>query len=258
MSANEEPSHFVIEGCIERLASPDPEEREAAAGKLGFFGGEAASAIPKLKEALDDPVKEVRYTAGIALGAILEALSDSIEPAKSVLQTLGRLFDDDSEESRREVIAAIERLEDALGELPKRWPAIHSLSESILTNNENCETSLLDSAPHDLVTDDTMTTNTTELTAPNGFHRRALFAFNALATQEQAQVLDTLARISGMAQCDWPASCARKLPGEQSDYLIRVNDSLRVIIEARESGQLVVLDLVRHDTLRTFGALQDV
>jgi hypothetical protein len=103
-----------------------------------------------------------------------------------------------------------------------------------------------------------MTTSAEDLTTPDRFQRRALFAFRALAREEQAEVLATLGRISEAPPRDWTTSYAHRLAGEQPAYLIRVNDSLRVIVQVEESGQLVVHDLVRRDTLKTFGALQDV
>ncbi len=96
MGENDESADATIDELIELLSSPDQEDREMAAGKLGFFGSEAVRAIPDLKRALSDPVREVRYTAGIAVGAIVEAIAELVEPAKATLQIIGRIFEADS------------------------------------------------------------------------------------------------------------------------------------------------------------------
>ncbi len=92
--------------------------------------------------------------------------------------------------------------------------------------------------------------------AAQSFNRRALFTFNALPRVEQKQVLDTLASFLTKPQ-QWLASNACKFDRDQPTYLVGVNDTLRAIVEVRESRPPLVLDLVRHDTLATFGAFQD-
>jgi hypothetical protein len=250
-------SRAILDECIARLSSSDPEERETAAGKLGFFGGDAVDAIPSLKQALIDPVKEVRYAAGIALGAILEPLSESIEPAKAALAAIRRMFANDDEESTRGAISAIQRFEVSLGEFKRKSRLAHELPKSVLTDPPDFERSPPVSTPRKKVKEDRMVARTEYLESPKGFHRRAIFAFNDLQNDEQAQILDTVARISSEPMTEWGASVHR-LSGEQPDYLVRVNENLRMIVRIDESRELLVLDLVRRDTLKMFGALQDV
>jgi len=84
------------------------------------------------------------------------------------------------------------------------------------------------------------------------FHRRALAAFNQLAGDEQAQVLGTLAALAGTPAARWPAAQAKRLRAEQPLYLVRVNDSLRVIVREADGQEPEVMDVVRHETLESF------
>jgi hypothetical protein len=83
-------------------------------------------------------------------------------------------------------------------------------------------------------------------------HRRALSALNQLAGDEQAQVLERLAALVDTPASRWPGALAKKLPGDQSLYLVRVNDSLRAIVRAVEGQQPEVMDFVLHETLQSF------
>jgi hypothetical protein len=84
------------------------------------------------------------------------------------------------------------------------------------------------------------------------FHRRAFTALNQLADDEQAQVLESLAELADRPAAEWPAARARRLPGDQPLYLVRVNDSLRAIVRAADGQGPDVMDIVRHETLESF------
>ncbi len=84
------------------------------------------------------------------------------------------------------------------------------------------------------------------------FHRRALAAFHQLADEEQAQVLEGLASLVDVPAIQWTAAQAKRLPGDQSLYLVRINDSLRMIVRAVEGQKPEVMDMVRHETLESF------
>ncbi|MBL8793456.1 MAG: hypothetical protein JNM56_06110 [Planctomycetia bacterium] len=84
------------------------------------------------------------------------------------------------------------------------------------------------------------------------FHRRALTAFNQLSSEEQAQVQESLAALVGTPVAQWSATPVKRLPGDQSLYLLPVNDSLRAIVRADADQEPEVLDLVRHETLDFF------
>jgi len=84
------------------------------------------------------------------------------------------------------------------------------------------------------------------------WHRRAFTALNQLAGDEQAQVLERMASLVDTPAALWPATLAKRLPGDPSLYLVRINDSLRVILRSVEGQQPEVLDIVRHETLQSF------
>jgi hypothetical protein len=84
------------------------------------------------------------------------------------------------------------------------------------------------------------------------FHRRAVVTLQQLAADEQAQVLDALAGLADTPVAQWPAAQAKRLPGEPPLYLVRVNDSLRAIIQAADGEEPKVMDIVRHETLEFF------
>jgi hypothetical protein len=83
-------------------------------------------------------------------------------------------------------------------------------------------------------------------------HRRAAAALNQLAADEQAEVLATLESLSDTPAAQWPAALAKRLRGDQPLYLVRVNDSLRVIVRAVPGQQPEVMDIVRQETLDFF------
>lgn len=81
------------------------------------------------------------------------------------------------------------------------------------------------------------------------FHRRAVGAFYQLDADEQVQVRERLLSLDGTPATQWPAALAKRLPGDRPRYLVRVNDSLRAIIEAVEGQQPEVLDIVSQEAL---------
>ena len=72
-----------VEQCIEGLRSPDAATRRAAAWALSELGPQAASAVPELTIALDDP--EVRIPALLALEAIGPKASPAAPKVASLL-----------------------------------------------------------------------------------------------------------------------------------------------------------------------------
>jgi hypothetical protein len=84
------------------------------------------------------------------------------------------------------------------------------------------------------------------------WHRRAFTALNQLAGDEQAQVLERLASLVDTPAASWPETLAKRLPDDPSLYLVRINDSLRVILRSVEGQQPEVMDIVRHETLKSF------
>ena len=65
-------------------------------------------------------------------------------------------------------------------------------------------------------------------------------------------MLETLAVLADTPVAQWPATRVKKLPGDQSLYLVRVNDSLRMIVRVTAGPEPEVMDIVRHETLEAF------
>jgi len=84
------------------------------------------------------------------------------------------------------------------------------------------------------------------------FHRRAVVALNQLAADEQSQVVQRLNRLVEIPPLQWPAAEAKRLPGEPPLYLVRVNDSLRALVQADNGHEPEVMDIVRQETLEFF------
>ncbi len=89
-----------------------------------------------------------------------------------------------------------------------------------------------------------------------GFHRRAFMALGELSDAERAAILDRLEALSATSPRDWQARVVRR-PGIASTlYLIRIDESLRVLIAAPEGRTPEVVDIVRHETLQQFATAE--
>src|SRR5580704_3763800 len=84
------------------------------------------------------------------------------------------------------------------------------------------------------------------------FHRRAFVALRQLASDEQAQVLETLGALVDTPAAQWPPAQAKRLPGDPPLFLVPVNDSLRLIVRAAEGQEPEVMDVVQHETREAF------
>jgi len=80
-------------------------------------------------------------------------------------------------------------------------------------------------------------------------HRRAFMAFSQFDADEQAQVRDRLLSLGEIPATQWPAALAKRLPGDQLRYLVRVNDSLRAFVQVVEGQQPEVQDIVIQEAL---------
>ncbi len=84
------------------------------------------------------------------------------------------------------------------------------------------------------------------------FHRRAFSVLNQLAPEEKTQVLDRLTTLADIPAARWPGTLAKRLPGDQPLDLVRVNDSLRIMIRIVDGQPPEVVDIVRQETLASF------
>jgi hypothetical protein len=88
----------------------------------------------------------------------------------------------------------------------------------------------------------------------NGYklHRRARGVLYELTPEERAQVREKLASLVAVPLAPWPAAQARSYPGDESLYLVPVNESLRAIVRAAGGEEPEVEDIVRQETLDFF------
>jgi len=70
----------------ELKSAPAPQTRNAAAYEISGMGPAAASAVPALIEALDDPAATVRYPVTVALGEIGPAASAAVPRLKKMME----------------------------------------------------------------------------------------------------------------------------------------------------------------------------
>jgi mRNA-degrading endonuclease RelE of RelBE toxin-antitoxin system len=84
------------------------------------------------------------------------------------------------------------------------------------------------------------------------FHRRAFMALGELSESEQAAIRERLEALSETPPRDWHARVVRRAGVATPLYLIRIDDSLRVLIAAFDGRAPQVVDIVRHETLQHF------
>ena len=81
------------------------------------------------------------------------------------------------------------------------------------------------------------------------FHRLAFMMFLQLEADEKAQVRERLLSLDGTPAAQWPATLAKKLPGDRSLYLVRIDDSLRAFVQTAPGQQPEVMDITRQETI---------
>jgi hypothetical protein len=80
-------------------------------------------------------------------------------------------------------------------------------------------------------------------------HRRAVIALNQLADAEQQRVKERLSALVEIPVTQWPAAWVKPLQDNPPLYLVRVDDSLRLIVQPEDSQRVELMDIVRHETL---------
>jgi hypothetical protein len=84
------------------------------------------------------------------------------------------------------------------------------------------------------------------------FHRRAFMALNQLTPEDQAQVLETLSKVSDTPASQWPTAQVKRLPGEPPLYLVPIDVSLRAVVRVAAGQEPEVMDIVRRETIEFF------
>jgi hypothetical protein len=89
-----------------------------------------------------------------------------------------------------------------------------------------------------------------------GFHRRAFMTLGALSDAEQAEIMERLKELGDKPPSDWPARVLKRAGVATPLYLIRVDNSLRLLIAAPEDEAPEVVDIVRHEALQQFAKVE--
>jgi hypothetical protein len=80
-------------------------------------------------------------------------------------------------------------------------------------------------------------------------HRRARTTLLQLDNDEQERVAERLGELAGKPPAQWPEALVKRLPGDPPRYLVRIDDSLRAVIDVAEGQQPLVQDIVRQEAL---------
>ena len=83
-------------------------------------------------------------------------------------------------------------------------------------------------------------------------HRRALMVLNQLSDAEQRRLQERLTVLFEIPVAQWPAVWVKRLEGDQPLYLVRIDDTLRVLIQVEEEQQPELMDIVRQERLESF------
>jgi hypothetical protein len=83
-------------------------------------------------------------------------------------------------------------------------------------------------------------------------HWRARTIFFQLEPDERERVLESLRALGNGPATEWPADRVRKLAGDEPDYLVKIDDSLRAFVHAPAGQRPEVEDLARQEQLDFF------
>lgn len=84
------------------------------------------------------------------------------------------------------------------------------------------------------------------------FHGRALPGYGVLTSEERDALEKVIAPLAKLPVNRWPEAGAVRLKSAEPLFFVRVDDSLRAIIQPTQNGQPEILDFVRHETLQRF------
>jgi hypothetical protein len=85
-------------------------------------------------------------------------------------------------------------------------------------------------------------------------HRLARWTLLELPVEEQARIRETLAALTAVPPSQWIPDLARPLPADPSLYLVPVDESRRLIVEAKQGQPPEVQAIVSQETLDFFAA----
>jgi hypothetical protein len=81
-------------------------------------------------------------------------------------------------------------------------------------------------------------------------HHQTFMGFTTLAPQEQEAIKAAIQRLVDRPEEEWTAHGAIPLASSTRLYLLKVDPSLRAIVQPTPEGRPELLDIFRHETLK--------
>jgi hypothetical protein len=88
------------------------------------------------------------------------------------------------------------------------------------------------------------------------FHERVLPGLGVLTPAERKAVRAKVAALAGLPAEQWSRRGVVQITPEEPLYLVRIDESLRIILRERPGERPEVEDIVRHETLHWFRAAE--
>jgi hypothetical protein len=88
-------------------------------------------------------------------------------------------------------------------------------------------------------------------------NHRAFMGYTTLTPEEQAAVQAAIEPLIDRPEAEWPAHGAIRLEYPEPLYLLKVDPSLRAIVQPTPDGRPELLDLIRRETLEYLFRNQD-
>ena len=92
---------------------------------------------------------------------------------------------------------------------------------------------------------------------PFAIHHRAFSGYTTLTPEERAAIQAAIDPLVDRPEEEWTAHGAIRLGSPQPLYLLKIDASLRAIVQPTPGGRPELLDLVRHETLEFMFGNQD-
>jgi len=92
---------------------------------------------------------------------------------------------------------------------------------------------------------------------PFAIHHRAFTGYTTLTPEERVAIQAAIDPLVDRPEEEWTAHGAIRLGSAEPLYLLKIDPSLRAIVQPTSGGRPELLDLVRHETLEFMFGNQD-
>jgi hypothetical protein len=86
-------------------------------------------------------------------------------------------------------------------------------------------------------------------TLPFAIHHRVFSSYTMLTPEERAAIQAAINPLVDRPEQEWTAHGAIRLDSPEPLYLLKIDPSLRAVVQPTSGGRPEVLDLFRHETL---------